>query len=258
MQTYSDPVHENLAAAIPCHNQDPNPRQDLRAAILEKINFTESHLRSLYTQLNALAPVSLLPTELLARIFHLLRDSKKYGKNARLPRAVAVSHVCRHWREVALSDSSLWSAIRDNAPQCSRSCFTKMLVRSKNAPLDIELHLPHPNLLRSLSRHSSRISRLSLSGLMNSGPAEDGPVQDLFKIEAPALEDLHMERGYHQRRPLSTSGFRLFHPQSSKLRKVHLYNIYIPWTSFPKCTLTHLEIISESPDTAETEVENVL
>ncbi|KAI0264847.1 hypothetical protein BC834DRAFT_843819 [Gloeopeniophorella convolvens] len=39
-----------------------------------------------------------------------------------------------------------------------------------------------------------------------------------------------------------TSQFRLFHRQSSKLRKMRLYSIHIPWAYFPKRTLTHLEI----------------
>ncbi|KAI0264916.1 hypothetical protein BC834DRAFT_881122 [Gloeopeniophorella convolvens] len=116
MQASSEPLDKNLAAMIPC-NRDPDLRRNLRAAILEKVVFTESHLRSLYAQLNALAPVSLLPTELLARIFRLLRDSRDYDKEARLPLSVAVTHVCCHWREVALSDSSLWSAIRNSAPR---------------------------------------------------------------------------------------------------------------------------------------------
>ncbi|KAI0258877.1 hypothetical protein BC834DRAFT_909058 [Gloeopeniophorella convolvens] len=248
MQTFPGHVNENLAAMIPC-NQDPGLRRDLLAAIQEKINSTESHLRSLYAQFNGLVPVFLLPTELLARIFHLLRDAKDYRKTVRLPPAVTVSHV-------ALNDSSLWSAIRDHAPQCSQKWLTEMLARSKNATLDIELLGHDPNIFRSLTCHSSRISRLSLSGLMDS--LVKSGVQGLFKTEAPALEDLHMEKGYYQTRPIPTSGFRLFHQQSSRLRKVHLHNIHVPWTSFPKYTLTHLEIISESLDTAEPGLVGVL
>ncbi|KAI0264917.1 hypothetical protein BC834DRAFT_970478 [Gloeopeniophorella convolvens] len=123
-----------------------------------------------------------------------------------------------------------------------------MLTRSKNAPLDIEVYGPHTDFLHSLTHHSSRISRLSLSGL------EDSPgVQDVLQMEAPVLEDLHIGTLYHANRsivawhdpPVSTSGFRLFHQQSSKLRKIHLYNVRVPWAYFPKYTLTHLEIISE-------------
>ncbi|KAI0258880.1 hypothetical protein BC834DRAFT_671035 [Gloeopeniophorella convolvens] len=106
MQTSSGPVDEILTATIPC-NRDLDLRRNSRAAILEKINSTESCPRSLYTQLNALAPVSLLPTELLARIFHLHRNGRDYHINARIPLSSTVSHVCRHWREVALGDSSV-------------------------------------------------------------------------------------------------------------------------------------------------------
>ncbi|KAI0264872.1 hypothetical protein BC834DRAFT_237067 [Gloeopeniophorella convolvens] len=263
MQTPSRLLDENLAAMIPC-NRDPENRRNLRAVILEKVISTESRLRSLYTQLNALTPVSLLPTELLARIFHLLRDSRDYDKDARLPLSVAVTHVCRHWREVALSDSSLWSALRNSAPRCSQKWLTEMLIRSKNAPLDIEVYEPHTNFLHSLTHHSSRISRLCLSSL------EGSPgVQSLLETEAPVLEDLRMETAYHwpgqatgpivawHDPPVSTGGFRLFHQQSSKLRKIHLYNIRIPWVYFPKCTLTHLEI-TQSLDAEESHAAEII
>ncbi|KAI0258878.1 hypothetical protein BC834DRAFT_670952 [Gloeopeniophorella convolvens] len=239
---------------IPC-NRDPDLRRDLRAAILEEVTSTELRLRSLYTQLNALAPVSLLPTELLARIFHLYRDDENNYTNARLLLSVAVSHVCRRWREVAFGDPSLWGEIRNTVPRCNQRWLTEMLTHPTNVPLDIRLHGPHTDrLLHSLTRHSSRISRLSLLGL------KDGDaVQALLEMEAPVLEDLHMEISTTARWPtvvshdpaFPTGGFRLFHRQSSELRKIYLYNIHVPWAYFPTCTLTHLEIMFEPPDTAE-------
>ncbi|KAI0264873.1 hypothetical protein BC834DRAFT_1033349 [Gloeopeniophorella convolvens] len=252
MQT-PGPLDENLATMIPC-NRDPGLRRTLRAAILEEVNSTESRLRSLYAQLNALVPVSLLPTELLSRIFHLLRDEPDYRDDMWLPSPITVAHVCRHWREVALSDSSLWSAIRDHVPKCSQKWLTEMLIRSKKASLEISLYSPRSRFLRSLISHSSRISKLSLLGL-----GDGGAMQGLLEMEAPLLEDLHMRTLTTATQPImvshdppvSTSGFRLFHRQSSKLRKIYLYNIHIPWVYFPKCTLTHLTINTESPSTTE-------
>ncbi|KAI0264848.1 hypothetical protein BC834DRAFT_825739, partial [Gloeopeniophorella convolvens] len=92
----------SLAARTPC-NRDPELRRSLRATILEDIKSCGLRMCLLYAQLNALAPISLLPTELLARIFHLLRDNRDYHKDMpHLPLLIAVTHVCRHWREVAL------------------------------------------------------------------------------------------------------------------------------------------------------------
>ncbi|KAI0264843.1 hypothetical protein BC834DRAFT_1042052 [Gloeopeniophorella convolvens] len=245
----------SLAARIPC-DQDPELRRSLRAAILEDINSTEPRMRLPYSQLNALAPISLLPTELLARIFHLLRDDRAYREDVpQLPPLIAVTYVCRHWREAALGDSSLWSTIRDNILQCNQKWLIEMLTRSENALLDIQLHSPHADLLHSLTHHSSRISRLSLFGL-----EDGGALRDLLETEAPALEDLRMVALTGAGRSVmvsydssaSTSQFRLFHPESSKLRRMHLYNIHIPWAYFPKRTLTHLEIFSVSWGTTST------
>ncbi|KAI0258868.1 hypothetical protein BC834DRAFT_974712 [Gloeopeniophorella convolvens] len=123
-----------------------------------------------------------------------------------------------------------------------------MLIRSKSTPLDIELHAPHPDFLRSLTRHSPQISRLALLSL------KDGDaLQGLLEMEAPALEDLDIVAltGTITTRqpivvshdaPVPMSGFRLFHRQSTKLRKISLYNVPIPWLYFPKHTLTYLNI----------------
>ncbi|KAI0264841.1 hypothetical protein BC834DRAFT_970411 [Gloeopeniophorella convolvens] len=246
MQKYSGTIDEMVAC-----NRDPELRRNLRATILEDINSTELRMRLLYAQLNALSPISLLPTELLAHIFHLLRDDRDYYEDVpQLPLLSAVTHVCCHWREVALSDSSLWSAIWDIIPRrCNQQWLIEMLSRSKNAPLDVNLDTPHTDLLHSLTRHSSRISRLALSGL-----EDGGALRNLLETEAPTLEDLDL-RGFSVANPpiavsynpsALTSQFRLFHRQSSRLRKMHLYNIHIPWAYFPKRTLTHLSIISVS------------
>ncbi|KAI0264840.1 hypothetical protein BC834DRAFT_236174 [Gloeopeniophorella convolvens] len=235
-----DPISLSLAAGIPCY-REPELRKSLRATILEDIKSTGLCMCLLYTKLNALAPVSLLPTELLVRIFHLLRDHRDYYKNVpQLPLLIAVTHVCRHWSEVALNDSSLWSTIWDHILQCNQKWLIEMLTRSENAPLDIQFHSPNADLLHALTRHSSRISRLSLFGL-----EDGGALRDLLKTEAPALEDLRMvaQSDVVSYDPsASTSQFRLFHRQSSKLQKMHLRDIHIPWAFFPKRTLTHLEI----------------
>ncbi|KAI0264833.1 hypothetical protein BC834DRAFT_235931 [Gloeopeniophorella convolvens] len=110
-----------------------------------------------------------------------------------------------------------------------------------------ELHAPHPDFLRSLTRHSPQISRLALLSL------KDGDaLRGLLEMEAPALEELYMGAStitttswpnvvLHDP-PVPMSRFRLFHRQSPKLRKIYLSNIPVPCAYFPKRTLTHLDI----------------
>lgn len=77
--------------------------------------FVES-VRVLRLEQNALAPISSLPPEILAIIFSFLcwqslgRDS---GHNLA---PIRLSHVCRHWREIALNQSLLWSHVDFTAP----------------------------------------------------------------------------------------------------------------------------------------------
>ncbi|TFK66456.1 hypothetical protein BDN72DRAFT_746539, partial [Pluteus cervinus] len=93
----------------------------------------KDRLRYLYTARNALAPVYRLPSEILAKIFHLLRVDK-YGEM--IPKGVLpVSWASQHWREVALADPTLWDHINDSNYRWAFWC----LIRSKTVPLFVEL-----------------------------------------------------------------------------------------------------------------------
>ncbi|KAL0570048.1 hypothetical protein V5O48_011919 [Marasmius crinis-equi] len=58
-----------------------------------------------------LAPIHRLPTEILAHIFSMACD-KTIWVSCSAPRVVKLSTVCGRWRELALSTTSLWSALR--------------------------------------------------------------------------------------------------------------------------------------------------
>ena len=54
-----------------------------------------------------------LPTELLVEIFHHARGGSTLdGCKAKQPYPIALTHVCRHWRNVALAAPTLWTDIR--------------------------------------------------------------------------------------------------------------------------------------------------
>ncbi|TFK85738.1 hypothetical protein K466DRAFT_587857 [Polyporus arcularius HHB13444] len=59
-------------------------------------------------------PIHLLPVELLTRIFHLGVDSDPLPDDRppeHRPFEVLVSHVCRHWRHIALHTPHLWTTV---------------------------------------------------------------------------------------------------------------------------------------------------
>ncbi|KAF9789163.1 hypothetical protein BJ322DRAFT_992374, partial [Thelephora terrestris] len=74
---------------------------------------------------NTLAPINKIPDEILA----LIPDY--YWYNFERPGPIALTHVCRTWREVFTSRSSLWTHLDCKYPEQTRA----YLERSKSSPL---------------------------------------------------------------------------------------------------------------------------
>jgi len=118
-----------------------------------------THLRHLH---NACNFISSLPPEILIEIFghysslifkeeHLWPCSSANPEDftrrlhGRPYRWIRVTHVCRHWRQVALGAASLWSRI---AVTSRSDCLTEMIQRSKNCPIYLVLKaLPQDEML---------------------------------------------------------------------------------------------------------------
>ncbi|KAI0044106.1 hypothetical protein FA95DRAFT_1608835 [Auriscalpium vulgare] len=88
------------------------------------------------TQRNALVFVGRLPPEILTRIFFI--RAKMEPIHAEEPQRtlgwITVTHVCGHWRRVALACSSLWTDIRfDLGPEWTQEMFA----RAKQVPVAI-------------------------------------------------------------------------------------------------------------------------
>ncbi|KAI9056861.1 hypothetical protein FKP32DRAFT_1417877 [Trametes sanguinea] len=101
---------------------------------------------------NSFAPINLLPAELLIEIFGHLRRAA--GFNGDL---VAATHVCRHWREVAIRAPELWTAVKlDNVPAAMA-----FLVRSQSLPISVFVGEPPqdilPDVAHALEPHLHRV-----------------------------------------------------------------------------------------------------
>ena len=101
---------------------------------------------------NTFASINRIPPEVLSLIAHL-RDKEDTDENL-----IALTHVCRSWREIFISHASLWTNL-----DCTVFDKTRVyLKRSKTSPLDIYLDeedflndaflltVPHLNRLGSL------------------------------------------------------------------------------------------------------------
>ncbi|KAF7436103.1 hypothetical protein PC9H_002929 [Pleurotus ostreatus] len=71
-----------------------------------------------------------LPPEILTKIFSILGTFNYEGRYTHL-RWMAVTHVCRTWRNTALNEPTLWTDFTDIHPKWIQEIFT----RSKAAPL---------------------------------------------------------------------------------------------------------------------------
>ncbi|KAJ3526209.1 hypothetical protein NMY22_g10257 [Coprinellus aureogranulatus] len=87
---------------------------------------------------NSLSLPNQLPAEILSSIFLLVlyhhREKVLYHGENEGARWIRVTHVCRHWRQVALGCPTLWAEL-----SFANTALTEvMLSRSRNAPLTVE------------------------------------------------------------------------------------------------------------------------
>ena len=195
-------------------------------------------LRTLH---NSLAPISVLPPEVLARVFHFLSLEEPPFSGKQELGWIRATHVCQHWRQVALGDSSLWARI--SGMPTKLELISEMLARARNAPLDIDIELdgtPVPELiLLMLPPHLSHTRKLSLhvATLLYFDS-----FRDIYIQEAPSLEHFELESDTSPIIFLELGGTTLFKGKAPRLRTLTLFQVFIPWALIPRGQLTQLEI----------------
>lgn len=210
------------------------------SAIEKEIDAARAHITSLLMHRNSLTPVFLLPSELLARIFHFhsLEEPPWHGVN-RLG-WIKATHVCRHWRQVALDHASLWARI-SGFPN-STKWITEQLSRARTSPLVIDISgNPTPETISYFPSHFPHTRELRLRGLRKE---HFTVIKELCALEAPDLE--HFELGVSVENPLTAQSFlcaSLFQGNAPKLRALALCQVRVPWSFFPRCQFTQLKIV---------------
>ena len=111
-------------------------RDRLRQAIVNEINSWEAHVRGLKSRQNELAPISRLPCEVLATIFSFL-PIISWNEGSDVLTWIYVAHVCRRWRETALSYPRFGSYI-NITNLTSIGLIEIVLSRAKMAPLHLK------------------------------------------------------------------------------------------------------------------------
>nr|VWO95428.1 Flavohemoglobin [Ganoderma boninense] len=97
----------------------------------------EEPIVMLRTAFNAAAPANHLPTELVIKIL----TSGAWNNWREL---VALTHICQHWRNIALGVPQLWadaaqSAFKSDGPRWNYQCLPTFIARSGSCPLNVDL-----------------------------------------------------------------------------------------------------------------------
>jgi len=202
---------------------------------------------------NLSAPISSLPNEILGEIFRYMKDSYRVDN---IPDVVVVSHVTRRWRNVAISNPSLWDTIRVNASYPSMDLPIAFIIRSRPYTLDITLAVPDDAPMASLSMvstlvpHFGHIRRLAIEADDNEHVVRQ-LVESLVDFRAPSLErlEISLELGNSQDSFLWGEGVHIFPSCAPLLSSVALKGISLQCCKPPLGAITHLSLDSDGDGT---------
>ena len=172
---------------------------------------------------NSLASINRIPSEILA----LIPDSWDSDHKDRW--SIRLTHVCRAWREIFVSRSSLWADF-----YCKDEDKTQVyLERSKSSPINVSLIRAHEleprdPFLQIFPHAIGRLRSLFISATPRSLP----DLTSRLSLPAPLLEDLKIDGGCRHSphwNPVLTP--TLFNGDLSSLRKLHLQSVRtkLPW-----------------------------
>ncbi|KAF7430839.1 hypothetical protein PC9H_006553 [Pleurotus ostreatus] len=212
-------------------------------AIDHQLSQLDNSARTLRGRRNALAPISTLPPEILSMVF-MYAEAASNNSLA----WIKVSHVCQHWRAVALDSPRLWTNIVLSRPKWTR----EMLKRSKMAPLDIKADLSFltPRLLevaRLMMKQIHRTRSLNIT-------ANHSTLNTIFaglQGDAPLLRSLNVHDSQrHGLLPTDTLSVP-FAMKAPRLQHLELLQCNVEWNSpFPR-SLTHFKLRDATPPPME-------
>jgi hypothetical protein len=215
----------------------------------KEIEGYEEKIRALKRRRNGLAFISQLPPEILSTIFKWVeimqaqvRGSYAYG--ARMS-WISVTHVCSHWRHVALECPGLWSRIEiQSVSGTSITSAEDFLTRSKRAPLTLtaDIRPASQERIRSVLMHMDRMQELVLNSV---GQLDQGLFTIMETYPAPLLErfDISFIQGGVNSPRLPDQLFAGNHPS---LRELRLTNCSHSWNLPSLDTLVSLRISDDS------------
>lgn len=182
-----------------------------------------AELSSIRSQMNELAPVGVLPTEILEQIFSICVSWLYLPKKPRY--RLAWTQVCRQWRSISFNSPRLWQCIDLADERFAR----EFLRRSRTAPIAIYSPSPLKVSTEDLRVHAHRLSSIDVFLFPDD-------MLDLFTslgLNLPMLSSLSLKI------PPVSSTFILETPVPS-LRRLSLDCVAVRWDAL--ADLTHLTL----------------
>ncbi|KAK7042571.1 hypothetical protein R3P38DRAFT_2891264 [Favolaschia claudopus] len=212
-------------------------RRSIGSLQLAEISLLQQQLRA---RRNSLASIDRLPTEILAPIIEFccptIDADKPEFRTANFILGLGVSHVCRRWRDIAMSSPKFWTCIVVSRPRWA----DELLRRSGTAPLSVGIDPSsvrtknRANRLSGLFEHMSRIQLLHLC------LTDDGVIPTGLSFPAPIMKAFYLHYTGPSR-PFVAE--KLFNAESPKLQHLSLKHCSLPWESPLWVNLVSLELI---------------
>lgn len=211
------------------------------------------HKRAQYADLNNRTnPISSLPRETLSNIFEIayfsLRQSRSLNETG-LRFEHIISRVSRHWRDIAINLSHLWTSIAASRG-ASTTNLAIYLQRSGAQPLEVYMDFGYKHqrlrdksvgpIIDTIIPHITRWRRLVLSVNLSSLSI----IQSyLFNLEVPSLEELEIDwKGSLEELRTIDLHFGIFRGGAPKLKSLQMFDMTLEQIRPPLTALTDLHI----------------
>ena len=183
---------------------------------------------------NSFTPINRIPPEVLSHIPDYYGEDNEDDADEGL---IALTHVCRGWRDTFTSRSSLWTQLQFKSVDKTLT----YLQRSQTSPLDVSFGYEGFNYeaFSLMIPHIPRLKSLTIF-------AEVFPsVIEHFRCHTPLLEMLDIRVSPHPLKGSNTFDNTLFNGDLSSLRKLHLRGVI---TELPWKNLANLQVVKLDSD----------
>ncbi|KAA1475915.1 hypothetical protein DENSPDRAFT_842803 [Dentipellis sp. KUC8613] len=242
-------LHVSASCGNPCPPGHSGVH-DMRSVLALEMDAVKKVLSSLSIRYNSLSPANRLPSEILVHIFTFLQvaDPPSVIEDDSHPTEydigwIYATHVCHHWRTVALEHSSLWSTI---VLDLGSRWAAEFLRRSRMAPIAfrmVELGMTTGvDVAGTIKEHLGHIREFDIAA-RNAEEVHSFPLS--LRGAAPELEkaSLHSNfRHWSDTIPTATLPTDLFGRTAPRLRHLKITCFRFSWPTLAFQSMTHLDI----------------